>query len=120
MIKTEFFKSKIRAADVGAFGGIPEYWKPFLDQMLIEAFEPDKEECKKQSKLKSKNINWHPIGLAEETKLIPLYVLNRETGSSLFPPNEEILNRFNHYSYSGINKIIDIPCHSLSDLISKA
>jgi hypothetical protein len=110
---------RLQSIDVGAHGGVCEHWVPYLERMNVDAFEPNEKDCQIQSKISPPNIRWHAVGLAKTTGSHPLYILNRPTGSSLYPPNEAILGNFSAESYWGLNRIQSIDCLSLSDFLKR-
>jgi FkbM family methyltransferase len=112
-------KDPIRAMDIGAHGGLVEHWLPFLSWMRIDAFEPNKEDCERQKEASPPHVSWHPIGLARESGEHTLYVLNRSTGSSLYPVNVPVLSRYTSTSYYGLVKEMKIQCLSLSDFLEQ-
>ena len=114
-LRQQFAARKLRAADVGAHGGIVEHWLPFLEYLEVEAFEPNADDCARQQAASPPQVSWHPIGLAESTGTFDLYLLNRPTGSSLFPPNKEVLSRYSSEDYHGLKAVLKVPCMSLGD-----
>lgn len=118
-LSTQFEKQKMRLADVGAHGGIVEHWRPYLKFMAVDAFEPNKQDCLKQQAKSELEISWFPIGLAETTGQHKLYVLNRETGSSLYPPNIPVMSQYCGEDYYGLKKVLDIECTSVSDFLKE-
>src|SRR3990167_2418846 len=105
MLKSFFHQSSLEAADIGAHGGVIEHWSPYINMMRVSAFEPNEKECENQAKKSHKNITWHPFALAGKTEKRNLFILNRETGSSLYQPNLEVMDQFNSESYSGIREV---------------
>ncbi len=41
----------------------------------------------------------------------PFYVLNRRTGSSLYPPNDPVILEYSGRSYAGIRRVIEVDVH---------
>lgn len=118
-LRKQFADRKLRAADVGAHGGIVDHWIPFLDCLEVEAFEPNAEDCARQQRSSPPQVSWHAIGLAEKTGMFDLYYLNRSTGSSLFPPNIPVLSQFATEDYYGLKAVLQVPCMSLGDFFRK-
>jgi FkbM family methyltransferase len=103
--------------DVGARGGVPEEWVEFLRLLAVDALEPDKENCARQKASSPSQVSWYPCGLARTTGTHDLYVLNRASGSSLYPPNEDVLPRFSPTWYSGLRTVQPIECYALADFL---
>jgi FkbM family methyltransferase len=109
----------LRAVDLGADGGICDYWHPYLKAMRVDAFEPNAKECARQAAKSLPEIEWHPIGLAKTTGNHTLYVPKRTTGASLYPPNTEFMEKFGDTAYWGTIREIPIECSSFSDFLRK-
>lgn len=109
----------IEAADVGAHGGVIEHWASYIDMMHVSAFDPNEKECKKQAEICHKNVTWHPFALTGKSETRLLYVLNQETGSSLYPPNPDVLDQFNSEKYSALKEKKEISCISYPDFMEK-
>lgn len=107
----------VYAIDAGAHGGISEHWRRFVRWLDVDAFEPDRAECERLNKDAPGNLRWHPLGLARTTGTHTLYVLNRSTGSSLYPPNERVISRYSDKSYWGLKQTLDVECTSLDDFL---
>ncbi len=109
----------LHCVDVGARGGMQSHWRPFADLMRIDLFEPDAAACKVQADKARPNETWFPVALGGETGLAKLYVLAKPSGSSLFPPNPELMPVFAPTSYGTLDKVIEVPLMTLSDFIDK-
>ena len=110
---------RVRALDVGAAGGLPRAWQPFARHLSIDAFEPDVEECERQRAREAGPVEWFPVALAGTTGTRRFHVLNRSTGSSLFPPNTAVLGQFSTVEYHGLREVIDVDCLSLADFLDR-
>ena len=108
----------VPALDVGAAGGMNATWQPYARWLSVDAFEPDEEECARQQAA-SPGINWFPVALAGTTGPRPFYVLNRSTGSSLYPPNAEVLGRYATTAYHGVRTVREVECSSLADFLDR-
>jgi FkbM family methyltransferase len=109
----------IPALDVGAAGGLSALWRSAGLLLQVDAFEPDANECRNQQKVAPTNVTWFPVALAGSTGRRDFFVLNRSTGSSLFPPNDEVLGQFAPTSYRGVKAKIDVDCVSLGDFLDR-
>jgi FkbM family methyltransferase len=117
MMATALAGAPLTALDVGAAGGISEHWRPYLTYMEIDCFEPDRSECEALRRASPTNVHWFPVALAGSSGRRRFYVLNRATGSSLFPPNDSVILEYSGLSYAGIRRVIEIDCLSLSDFL---
>lgn len=109
----------LHCIDVGARGGMQRHWRPYADLMRIDLFEPDAAACKIQAEKAPANEAWFPVALGGETGTGKLFVTRKPSGSSLFPPNEEMLFRFGPPSYGSLDKVLDVPLMTLSDFIDQ-
>jgi hypothetical protein len=57
------------------------------------------------------------VALAGASGRRAFYVLNRATGSSLFPPNDPVILEYSGRSYAGVRRVIDVDCMSLADFL---
>lgn len=104
--------------DVGAAGGVAPHWRDYLFVMDVDCFEPDARECAARALNSPPNMHWYPVALAGETGRRPFHVLNRTTGSSLFPPNDPVILEYSGQSYAGVRRVIDVDCLSLADFLA--
>src|SRR3989338_9232685 len=118
-LKNFLLKHPLHAADVGAHGGVIEHWSPYIEMMRVSAFDPNEKDCQKQALLSHPNVSWYPFALAGKTERRNLYILNQETGSSLYPPNPNVLNQFNSDNYSKLKEVKEVACTSYPDFIKK-
>ena len=88
-----FEQIALQCVDLGASSGMPEHWLPFESCLVVDAFEPN-ENAKDRGYREMGNTTWFPIGLAAETGTMPFYLTNKPSGSSLYPPNDNILAQF--------------------------
>ncbi len=109
--------SKLQAVDVGAAGGMPAHWSPYKAVLDIDAFEPDVAEFHRLSARREEAIRWHPFALAGQSGTRDFYELRRPTGSSLLPPNPEVLGCYASPSYYDVKTTRRIDCLSLGDFL---
>jgi FkbM family methyltransferase len=112
-------ETPLYAMDVGAAGGVAEHWREYLPYMEIDCFEPDAVECVELQKGSPANVHWFPVALAGRSERRRFYVLNRATGSSLFPPNDEVILEYSGRSYAGIRRVADVACLSLHGFLDE-
>jgi FkbM family methyltransferase len=109
----------LQCIDVGARGGPQNHWRRFAAVMQTDLFEPDAAACEIQAAQKRPGEGWFPVALGGHTGTGKLHVLKKPSGSSLYPPNEPMLNRFGPKSYGSLDKVLDVPLMTLSDFIDK-
>jgi hypothetical protein len=59
------------------------------------------------------------VALGGHTGTGLLHVLKKPSGSSLYPPNEAVLNRFGPTSYGTLDKVVEVSLMTLSDFIDQ-
>jgi FkbM family methyltransferase len=109
----------LHCIDVGARGGPQAHWRPFTGLMRTDLFEPDEAACRQQAEQKRPGETWFPVALGGHTGVGRLHVLKKASGSSLYPPNEPMLNRFGPTSYGTLDRVIEVPLMTLSDFIDE-
>lgn len=109
----------LHCIDVGARGGMQRHWRPYAGLMRIDLFEPDAAACQSQAQKAPANESWFPVALGGETGTGKLYVTRKPSGSSLYPPNNELMFRFGPPSYGTLDKVIEVPLMTLSDFIDQ-
>lgn len=117
IIATTLARAPIHAMDVGAAGGVADHWRDLLPVLDIDCFEPDEAECRRLQRLSSANVHWFPVALAGSSGPRRFHVLNRATGSSLYPPNNPVILEYSGHSYAGVRRVIDVQCSSLADFL---
>lgn len=110
-------RSPLRAMDVGAAGGVSTHWREYLPLMEIDCFEPDADEWAIRSRDAPANVHWFRVALAGTTGRRDFYVLNRATGSSLYPPNDPVILEYSGRAYAGVKRVIQVDCLSLKDFL---
>jgi FkbM family methyltransferase len=109
----------IHAMDVGAAGGVAPHWRDYLSVLDVDCFEPDTQECELRQRESPPNLHWYPVALAGATARRDFYVLNRATGSSLYPPNDAVILEYSGPSYAGVRRVIEVDCMSLADFLAE-
>jgi FkbM family methyltransferase len=105
--------------DVGAAGGVAPHWRDYLPVLDVDCFEPDARECALRQRDSPPNVHWYPIALAGTTGRRDFYVLNRATGSSLYPPNDEVILEYSGRAYAGVRRVVQVDCMSLADFLTE-
>jgi FkbM family methyltransferase len=111
------YADPIHAMDIGAAGGVAAHWRDYLPVMEVDCFEPDAAECASLQRASAPNVHWFPVAVAGSSGRRPFYVLNRATGSSLYPPNDPVILEYSGRSYAGVRKVIDVDCVALNDFL---
>ena len=119
VIATTLAHEPIHAMDVGAAGGVAPHWRDYLPVLEVDCFEPDGEECALRQRDSPSNIHWFPVALAGATGRRHFYVLNRATGSSLYPPNDPVILEYSGRSYAGVRRVVEVDCVSLADFLTE-
>lgn len=118
-LRRRFASDPLRCVDVGARGGQQANWLAFADLIHTDCFEPDAAACALQAAARRPGESWFPIGLGGFTGTGKLHVLNQASGSSLYPPNPAIMDRFAKPDYGALKHVLDVPLMTLSDFIEK-
>lgn len=76
-----------------------DFWRIFAPNLTIYGFDADPDACEAaNTELESRQINWTekhiPLALSQSIGESQLYVTKAVHCSSLYPPNEDYLNRF--------------------------
>lgn len=110
----------LNCIDVGARGGMQAHWRRYASLFQnVDLFEPDEAACASQAKRAPAGQSWFPVALGGTTGTGRLHVTKRPSGSSLYPPNPEIMLKFGPPSYGSLAKVVDVPLLTLSDFIDK-
>jgi FkbM family methyltransferase len=112
-------REPIHAMDVGAAGGVAPHWRDYLPVLEVDCFEPDAQECALRQRDSPPNLHWFPVALAGTTGRREFYVLNRATGSSLYPPNDPVILEYSGRSYAGVRRVVEVDCMSLADFLAE-
>jgi FkbM family methyltransferase len=110
---------RLKCVDVGSRGGLQDHWLRFMRFIETDALEPDTDACAVSQTKAPPNEHWFPIGLAGHTGMAKLYILNKPSGSSLYPPNPVVNDLYAPWGYGRLEKIIDIPVMTFSAFIEQ-
>jgi len=105
-------KCNFVAADCGAANGLQTHWAPIQDYAELLLFEPHRESY---VKLKELSINlglsnqWHIFqkAVSDKSGSRDLYLFNVPTGSSLLPPDANIISKDDQYVYPLTKEKVD-------------
>ena len=112
--------SKLTCMDVGAAGGVHPLWEPYGEFIEVDAFEPNREACRRAADASPSFVNWHPVALGRTTGKQPFYVLAAPTGSSFYPPNDDIQQFLNNSAYRRLDHVVDVETWSIPDFLRQS
>jgi len=113
----EFYANNpITIIDVGAAGGIHKRWKKINKYLKAYCFEPDKRSYEKLSD--DANIIYRNIGLNNKKSIVKLHLTKKPTCSSIYPPNEKLINNFPKSDRFCVIKKVDIKTDTLDNQLS--
>ena len=119
-ILSDFLRAnKLACMDVGAAGGVHDLWRPYSEFIEVDAFEPNEEACRRAAAASQPFVHWHPVALGAQTGAQQFYVLSAPTGSSFYPPNDDVQQFFNGSSYRRITRIVDIETLTIADFLHR-
>lgn len=87
-------RHSLTLVDVGASGGISDYWKPAKNHLRVIGFEPDPREYAALVARGDKRMTYLRTALFSEKKSLKLHLTRKQETSSIFLPNRELLNSF--------------------------
>lgn len=93
-------------------------WDIFAPHLSIYGFDADADACEAaNAELESRQINWKeqhiPLAVAETTGESTLYVTKHPACSSLYPPNESFLARFDNLEVMELDFTVEIETTTL-------
>jgi FkbM family methyltransferase len=100
LLRSAAFAKAVAAApivlvDVGARGGLGEPWRSLPHGLLrVVAFEPDPEEAARLNRSAPAGVEYVPAALWDSETTIELHVADVPSTSSVHPPDEERLRRY--------------------------
>ncbi len=109
--------------DVGARWGVGEAWWNLNPLAKIVGFDPDPIECARLNAAAKSGETYVPFALgATPNSEVPLYVTKEPAGSSLYPPLDNVIERFPEElgRMLPLEKTIQVPTTSLDDWWSKS
>ena len=106
-------------ADVGASGGIHERWFNYGSGIKTILFEPDYKEFEKLASEKSENSLVINSALAEKAKMVEFNICKKQEVSSIYTPNQNLLNRYEDSQRFHIERTVSLKADSLDNLLRK-
>lgn len=118
LVETGAFAEKpLILVDVGARGGIDQYWKNFGPALRIVAFEPEPEECARLNASAEKNIQYLPVALGSENGERTLHVARYSMSSSFYPSHPDYYERFGFAKNMEIVSRVQVRTMTLRDAL---
>lgn len=111
-----FLEATLHCVDLGARAGMPPHWRAHADKLTVDAFEPDEDALDKGYRQLG-NVRWFPVGLAGVSDNLPFHITSTASGSSLYPPNAEVLGNYSPERYWRVSEVRRLPFHRFSDFI---
>jgi FkbM family methyltransferase len=110
--------SKIHLIDIGASGGLEPRWRELDEQIIAYLFEPDRTAY--EDLIRGKNTQarkYFNIGLWDAAGSIPYHVCRKQTVSSNYVPNIELLNLFDDAPRCEVLRTVSIDVDTLDHCI---
>ncbi|MFC2019505.1 FkbM family methyltransferase [Chloroflexota bacterium] len=101
-------KHPLSFVDAGAGGGIQARWKPASKHLVTTGFEPDEREFKYLREQSADNLRYLNTALHNKQTEIEFFLTQRQTNSSIFPPNTPFLEEFscaNNFQVIGSTRV---------------
>jgi FkbM family methyltransferase len=105
-------------------GALPMGEEPFYRLLAlfpgsrIIAFEPDESLCESLNKGARAGVTFYPIALGRTEEQRDFYLTEHPMCSSLYPPNEDLLSRYNNMEVARLKTIESIETVSLDAFVS--
>jgi FkbM family methyltransferase len=90
-----FSEDPLVVVDVGARGGVEEFWAVFGTDIKFIAFEPEPEEWARLNAVAAPNVTVLPYALGERAEKRKLHVARIPQASSFYPSTDDFNGRFN-------------------------
>lgn len=84
----------------------------------IIAFEPDESLCEAQNKSSRAGVTFYATALGRTEEQRDFYVTEHPMCSSLYPPNEDLLSRYNNMEVARLKEVTSIATVSLDRFVS--
>lgn len=91
---------------------------PLFPGSRIVAFEPDEALCESQNKSSRVGVTFHPIALGRTEEQRDFYVTQHPMCCSLYPPNEDLLSRYNNMEVARLKEVTTVATVSLDGFVS--
>lgn len=102
-------RSPLGFIDIGARNGVHDVIMPLAGMAAVLGFEPDQKECDRLVAQEAQASGWaryelEPSAVAQQTGSAVLYNLARPINSSLLPPNERFVARYDVAGFDVVSK----------------
>lgn len=105
-------------------GALPMEEEPFYRLLTlfpgssIVAFEPDERLCDSQNANGQAGVTFYPVALGRTEERRDFYNTEHPMCSSLYPPNEELLSRYNNMEVARLKEVTTVETVSLDGFVS--
>ena len=105
-------------------GALPMEEEPFYRLLTlfpgssIVAFEPDERLCDSQNANGRAGVTFYPVALGRTEERRDFYNTEHPMCSSLYPPNEELLSRYNNMEVARLKEVTTVETVSLDGFVS--
>jgi FkbM family methyltransferase len=105
-------------------GALPMAEEPFYRLLAlfpgsrIAAFEPDETLCETQNAESRTGVTFYPVALGRTEERRNFYITQHPMCCSLYPPNEELLSRYNRMEVARLKEITTVSTVSLDGFVS--
>ncbi|MEI7932838.1 MAG: FkbM family methyltransferase [Alphaproteobacteria bacterium] len=100
--------------DVGARGGVEEFWAVFGQDIKVVAFEPEPEEWARLNAGAPSNVTVLPHALGGRAERRKLHVATLPQASSFYPAREDFNSRFNFAAQMRVESEIELETTTLA------
>lgn len=109
--------------EIGAVPSINKPGEPF-HQLLTEfpgskvhAFEIDEAVCSRLNANAMTGMKFHAMAIGSKREQHPFYITNHPMCSSLYPPNQELMSKFNNMETNYLKETTNIPTISIDEFV---
>jgi FkbM family methyltransferase len=97
-----------------------EAWQIFAPGLTIYGFDADPEACDvANQQFEAKQADWNefhlPVAIAEKSETATLYITQHPMCSSLYPPNEAFLSKFESLAVMALDRTVQVETVSLDE-----
>jgi FkbM family methyltransferase len=110
----------LTALDVGARGGVNADLSAIASAVDYFAFEPDRVECQRLNSTPAgdwKTTRFIPVALAAEAGEFSLNLYSKRGCTSKYEARQDLGKLFSRESYYDLDKVINVPCQPLDELV---
>lgn len=113
--------NEITYLDLGCSGGLDHRWDVIKNRVNYIGFDPNEEECNRLDSLPHsyQSAKYLPYAVAGSTDKNILYITESLYCTSLLPPNEPWLSRFEFKDLFRVLEKKEVDCYTLDDLVER-